>query len=106
MPKLTECVKTAEAAEMFGVAQNTLCKWGRRGDIPMRRNPANGYRLFKRSDLKSFLQSIEKASNKLRVAPPPTQRDRHAFQDEFLQLLASHGIPYDPLHVFEQEHHG
>ena len=54
--KLTDYVKTAEAAEILGVAQNTLRKWAARGDIPMHRNPANGYRLFKRSDLEKFLK--------------------------------------------------
>ncbi|WP_417733008.1 MerR family transcriptional regulator [Rosistilla oblonga] len=60
MPKLSEYVKTAEAAEILGVAQNTLRKWAERGDVPMHRNPANGYRLFKRSDLERFLQQIDK----------------------------------------------
>lgn len=61
MTKLTEYVKTAEAAEILGVAQNTLRKWAERGDIPMHRNPANGYRLFKRSDLQKFLKQVEKS---------------------------------------------
>lgn len=56
MPKLTEYLHTAAAAEYIGVAQNTLRKWAARGDIPMHRNPANGYRLFKRSDLDGFLK--------------------------------------------------
>jgi len=60
MNKLTEYVKTAEAAETLGVAQNTLRKWAERGDIPMRRNPANGYRLFKRADLEKFLRKADK----------------------------------------------
>jgi excisionase family DNA binding protein len=60
MPKLSEYVKTAEAAEILGVAQNTLRKWASRGDIPMRRNPANGYRLFKRSDLEQFLKNLDR----------------------------------------------
>jgi excisionase family DNA binding protein len=58
--KLTEYVQTAEAAEILGVAQNTLRKWAARGNIPMHRNPANGYRLFKRSDLEKFLRTIER----------------------------------------------
>ncbi|MFG0290643.1 MAG: helix-turn-helix domain-containing protein, partial [Rhodopirellula sp. JB044] len=58
MPKLTEYVKTAEAAEILGVAQNTLRKWAEDGKIPMRRNPANGYRLFKRADLDRFLSQL------------------------------------------------
>lgn len=60
MIKLTDYVKTAEAAEILGVAQNTLRKWAERGDIPMHRNPANGYRLFKRSDLDKFLKKTAK----------------------------------------------
>ncbi len=59
MTKLSEYVKIAEAAEILGVAQNTLRKWAEQGKIPMRRNPANGYRLFRRSDLDRFLKSIE-----------------------------------------------
>lgn len=48
MTKLTGYVKTAEAAEILGTAQNTLRKWAERGDIPMHRNSANGCRLFRR----------------------------------------------------------
>ena len=63
MTKLSDYVKTAEAAEILGVAQNTIRKWARQGKIPMRRNPANGYRLFKRSDLDAFLRKLEKPSS-------------------------------------------
>lgn len=59
MTKLTDYVKTAEAAVILGVSQNTLRKWAEAGKIPMRRNPANGYRLFKRSDLLKFLAKLE-----------------------------------------------
>jgi excisionase family DNA binding protein len=61
--KLTEYVQTAEAAEIQGVAQNTLRKWAKRGDIPMHRNPANGYRLFRRADLEKFLRKAAKPVN-------------------------------------------
>ena len=71
MPKLSEYVKTAEAAEILGVAQNTLRKWAERRDIPMHRNPANGYRLFKRSDLDKFLKKAAKVVN-----PKPKSRPR------------------------------
>lgn len=60
MTKLTEYLKTAAAAEYLGVAQNTLRKWAARGDITMHRNPVNGYRLFRRTDLERFLKRVSK----------------------------------------------
>lgn len=60
MTKLSEFLKTAEAAAFLGVSQNTLRKWAASGSIPMCRNPANGYRLFKRSDLDAFLKRTAK----------------------------------------------
>ncbi len=69
MPKLDGYVKTAEAAEILGVAQNTLRKWAEDGRIPMHRNPANGYRLFLRDDLDAFLSQVaEPVSDKARKA--------------------------------------
>lgn len=63
MTKLSDYVKTAEAAEILGVSQTTLRKWAEDGKIPMHRNPANGYRLFKRSDLEKFLRAVEESAN-------------------------------------------
>jgi excisionase family DNA binding protein len=60
MTKLNDFVKTAEAAEILGVSQNTLRAWAKAGKIPVRRNPANGYRLFKRSDLEKFLAKVDR----------------------------------------------
>ncbi len=56
MEKLSEYLTIAESAKMIGVAPNTLRNWGRDGRIPMHRNPANGYRLFLKRDLESFLK--------------------------------------------------
>ena len=58
MNKLSEYVKTAEAARILGVSQNTLRSWAEAGKIPVRRNPANRYRLFLRRDLEQFLAQI------------------------------------------------
>jgi excisionase family DNA binding protein len=58
MAKLNEYVKVAEAARMLGVAQNTLRSWAEAGKIPMHKNPANGHRLFRRSDLQRFLNEV------------------------------------------------
>ena len=55
MTKLADYVLTAEAAETLGVSQNTLRAWAKAGKIPMYRNPANDYRLFRRADLEKFL---------------------------------------------------
>lgn len=60
MTKLSEFFKTAEAAEFLGVSQNTLRAWAKAGKIPVRRNPANGYRLFKKSDLDKFLAKLDR----------------------------------------------
>jgi excisionase family DNA binding protein len=58
MTKLNEYVKVAEAARILGVSQNTLRAWAGTGKIPVRRNPANGYRLFRRADLETFLAKV------------------------------------------------
>jgi excisionase family DNA binding protein len=58
MLKLSEYVMTAEAAEILGVSQNTLRAWAASGKVPVSRNPANGYRLFRRSDLQRLLTEV------------------------------------------------
>jgi excisionase family DNA binding protein len=60
VPKLSEYVKVAEAAEILGVSLGTVRTWAADGKIPMHRNPANGYRLFKRKELEKFLENIAK----------------------------------------------
>ena len=64
MQRLSDYVLTAEAAQILGVSSNTVRAWARDGKIPVRRNPANGYRLFKRADLQRFLREIEKAGDR------------------------------------------
>ena len=56
--RLSEYVKVAEAACILGVSLGTVRAWAETGKIPMHRNPANGYRLFKRAELESFLQEV------------------------------------------------
>lgn len=69
MAKLSEYVKTAKAAEILGVSQNTLRTWASAGKIPVHRNPANGYRLFLKADLEKFLRKVEASGTK-----PPVQK--------------------------------
>ena len=59
VPKLSEYVKVAEAADILGVSPGTIRTWAADGKIPMHRNPANGYRLFRRDELEKFLKTVE-----------------------------------------------
>jgi excisionase family DNA binding protein len=56
--KVSEYVMVAEAAEILGVSQGTIRTWAADGKIPMHKNPANGYRLFRRDDLEKFLKTL------------------------------------------------
>ncbi len=58
--RLSEYVKVAEAAEILGVSQGTVRAWAEAGKIPMHKNPANGYRLFKRVELEQFLEIVDR----------------------------------------------
>lgn len=62
MPKLDAYLTIKEAAEYLSVSPNTLRNWGAAGKIPEHRNPMNGYRLFKKTDLEKLLLSIEKSA--------------------------------------------
>ena len=62
MAKLSEYVMVAEAARILGVSQGTVRAWAEAGKIPMHKNPANGYRLFRRRDLEAFLAKVAKPS--------------------------------------------
>ena len=57
MRKLDEYLKIAKAAKFLGVSQNTLRMWADTGRIPVRVNPASGYRLFRSEDLDAFLEA-------------------------------------------------
>ena len=59
MTRVNEYVTIADAARIVGVSQNTLRQWAESGKVPVRRNPANGYRLFRKQDLEAFLNSLE-----------------------------------------------
>ena len=58
--KLSDYLMTAEAAEFLGVSQNTLRAWAKQGKIAVQVNPVNNYRLFRRRDLQTFLDSVAK----------------------------------------------
>ncbi len=69
MPKLDEYLQITEAAELLGVARNTLRNWGKDGRIVEHRHPINNYRLYRRADLEGLLQQAQE-SGKVSVNKP------------------------------------
>ena len=63
-------VKVREAATILGVAPNTVRAWGAAGKIPEYRHPANGYRMYKRSDLECLIQKLEGSLSRIEAAQP------------------------------------
>ncbi|MEK7716325.1 MAG: helix-turn-helix domain-containing protein [Pseudomonadota bacterium] len=63
MANLQNYLLIKDAAQFLGVSQGTLRNWGRGGKITTHRNPLNGYRLFRRSDLETLLKLIERPWN-------------------------------------------
>ena len=66
MEKLDAYLTIKDAAEFLGVSMNTLRNWGRDGKVAMHRNPVNGYRLFKKSDLENLLRATARSRSKAR----------------------------------------
>jgi len=64
LEKLDTYLTIKDAAEFLGVSLNTLRNWGRDGKVPMHRNPVNGYRLFKKSDLERLLRDTQQSRSK------------------------------------------
>lgn len=62
MPKLDAYLTIKEAADFLSVSPNTLRNWGASGKIPVHRNPMNGYRLFRKSDLEMLLKQVEESA--------------------------------------------
>ena len=67
MTRLCEYVKTSEAAEILGVSINTIRTWAATGKIRVARNPANGWRLFRRDDLEKFLSRAARPVRPVRI---------------------------------------
>lgn len=66
MERLDQYVKIAEAARFLGVSPNTLRGWAIIGKIPVRVNPTNSYRRFRREDLEEFLERVDQSTRRLR----------------------------------------
>ena len=48
-----------EAAELLGVAPNTIRAWALAGKLQEYRHPVNNYRLFKKADVEALRREIE-----------------------------------------------
>jgi len=48
-----------EAAEVLGIAPNTVRKWAADGKLKEFRHPVNNYRLFRKTDVERLLRKIE-----------------------------------------------
>ena len=60
MENLNNYLTIKKASELVGVCEMTLRRWDGAGKLKSYRNPANKYRLYKKSELKSFLAKISK----------------------------------------------
>ena len=56
--KLSDYLSISKAAIFLGVTPNTLRNWEKGNKISVYRNPQNSYRLYKKDDLQSLLNSI------------------------------------------------
>lgn len=61
MKKIDEYMRIKEAATFLGVSPNTLRNWEKEKKITVYRNPQNRYRLYKREDLETLLNQIQKS---------------------------------------------
>jgi excisionase family DNA binding protein len=58
---LRNCLPIRDAASFLGVSEGTLRNWDREGKIATHRNPINGYRLFRKSDLEALLRRVARS---------------------------------------------
>ena len=59
-PKLHDFLTVGEAAEFLGVSASTLRHWDRTDKLKCTRHPINGYRLYRREDLRALLSALAK----------------------------------------------
>lgn len=58
MLKQAGYLRVKQAAELLGVAPNTVRAWGAEGKIPEYRHPVNNYRLYKQAELERILRKL------------------------------------------------
>jgi DNA-binding transcriptional MerR regulator len=63
--KLDDYLLIQDAARFLGVSEATLRNWDREGKITTYRNPLNGYRLFRQTDLEGLLLKVDRSARRL-----------------------------------------
>lgn len=71
MRRIQDYMTITEAAEFLGVSASTLRNWDRLGKLKAVRNPMNGYRLYRKSDLETVLHDMD-----VQTHHPPSRRKR------------------------------
>jgi DNA-binding transcriptional MerR regulator len=66
--ELSEQAKAVDAANILEISLKTIQTWATDGEIPMNRNPANGYRPFRRNVLEKFFREIAQPVNRAQKA--------------------------------------
>jgi DNA (cytosine-5)-methyltransferase 1 len=56
-------LRVKEAAELLGVAPNTVRSWGEAVKIPEYRHPVNNYRLYRRVELERVLKKLRRPAS-------------------------------------------
>jgi MerR family copper efflux transcriptional regulator len=56
--KLSDFLTVGEAAGVLGVSASTLRHWDRTSKLKSTRHPINGYRLYRREDLRDLLDHL------------------------------------------------
>src|SRR5688572_17254997 len=59
MDSLPQLITIKEAAKLLCVTPLTLRNWDRDGKLKALRHPLNNYRVYKRSDVQKFIDSVE-----------------------------------------------
>lgn len=65
-----------EAAELLGVAPNTIRSWGAAGKIIEYRHPVNNYRLYKQKELAELIKKVEGSTNRRRRGKKPSVKPK------------------------------
>ena len=60
MLNLKDYMSIKDAAAYLGVSPGTMRNWGLGGKIATHRNPLNGYRLYKKSELEALLKTVDR----------------------------------------------